>query len=308
VRALAANELEHRPVLGVFLKLSSVVLLSVLAACVKYLGDAVPTGQIIFVRGVISMAVLGFIAWHFHGFRVLRTDRLRSHAIRSLAGTASMFCWFTALTMIPLADFTAISFTAPLFLTLLAMLLLGERIHVYRWSALGIGFVGVLITIGPHLTLGGSSLGVLVAFGAASFSALAITTLRSMSGAGGEHPLAITFYFSLTTVLCSALTAIGGWPMPTAEQWLLIVVSALFGVSGQLLMTMSYRYAEASTLAPLDYTNLLLAVALGYYFFAEVPHWSMWVGAPLVIAAGLIILWREYRRYAAVPAPVVPND
>jgi drug/metabolite transporter (DMT)-like permease len=306
--ALAANEQQHRPVLGVFLKLSSVVLLSFLAACVKYLGDGVPTGQIIFVRGLISMAVLAFIAWHFHGFQILRTDRLRSHAIRSLAGTASMFCWFTALTMIPLADFTAISFTAPLFLTLLAMLLLGERIHVYRWSALGIGFVGVLITIGPHLTLGGSSIGVLVAFGAASFSALAIATLRSMSGAGGEHPLAITFYFSLTTVICSALTVVGGWPMPTAEQWFFIVVSALFGVSGQLLMTMSYRYAEASTLAPLDYTNLLLAVALGFYFFGEVPHWSMWVGAPLVIAAGLIILWREYRRYAAVPAPVVPND
>jgi drug/metabolite transporter (DMT)-like permease len=252
--------------------------------------------------------VLAFIAWHFHGLKILRTDRLRSHAIRSLAGTASMFCWFTALTMIPLADFTAISFTAPLFVTLLAMLLLGERIHVYRWSALAIGFVGVLITIGPHLTLGGNSLGVLVAFGAAVFSGLAITTLRSMSGAGGEHPLAITFYFSLTTVICSALTAVGGWPMPTSEQWFFIVVSAMFGVFGQLLMTMSYRYAEASTLAPLDYTNLLLAVALGLIFFDEVPHWSMWIGAPLVIAAGLIILWREYRRYAAVPAPVVPNN
>jgi drug/metabolite transporter (DMT)-like permease len=308
VLALAANEHQHRPVLGVSLKLSSVVLLSCLAACVKYLGQGVPTGQIIFVRGVISMAVLAFIAWQFHGFQILRTDRLRSHAVRSLAGTASMFCWFTALTMIPLADFTAISFTAPLFLTLLAMLLLGERIHVYRWTALAIGFVGVVITIGPHLTLGGSSIGVLVAFGAAVFSAAAIATLRSMSGAGGEHPLAITFYFSLTTVICSALTAVGGWPMPTREQWLFIVISALFGVSGQLLMTMSYRYAEASTLAPLDYTNLLLAVALGLVFFDEVPHWSMWIGAPLVIAAGLIILWREYRRYAAVPAPVVPND
>jgi drug/metabolite transporter (DMT)-like permease len=305
---LAANEQQHRPVLGVLLKLSSVVLLSCLAACVKYLGNGVPTGQIIFVRGLISMAVLAFIAWHFHGFQILRTDRLRSHAIRSLAGTASMFCWFTALTMIPLADFTAISFTAPLFLTILAMVLLGERIHIYRWSALAIGFVGVIITIGPHLTFGGNSLGVLIAFGAAVFSAAAIATLRSMSGAGGEHPLAITFYFSLTTVLVSALTAAGGWPMPTAEQWFFIVISGLFGVSGQLLMTMSYRYAEASMLAPLDYTNLLLAVALGLYFFGEVPHWSMWIGAPLVITAGLIILWREYRRYAAVPAPVVPND
>jgi len=305
---VSANSHHHRPVLGVVLKLSSVALLSCLAACVKYLGDGVPTGQIIFVRGVISVAVLGFIAWRFEGLHVLRTDRLKSHAVRSLAGTASMFCWFTALTLIPLADFTAISFTAPMFLTVLAMLLLGERIHAYRWTALVIGFIGVLITIGPHLTLGGNSFGVFVALGAAVFSAAAIVTLRSMSGSGGEHPLAITFYFSLTTVLCSALTAFAGWPMPTGEQWLFIVIAALFGVSGQLLMTMSYRYAEASTLAPLDYSNLLLAVALGYYVFAEVPHWSMWIGAPLVIAAGLIILWREYRRYAAVPAPVVPGD
>ena len=167
----------------------------------------------------------------------------------------------------------------------------------------------MLITIGPHLTLGGSSVGVLVAFGAAVFSALAIATLRSMSGSGGEHPLAITFYFSLTTVL--VLGGDGALGLADADGGAVgcsSALAALFGVFGQLLMTMSYRYAEASTLAPLDYTNLLLAVALGYYFFAEVPHWSMWVGAPLVIAAGLIILWREYRRYAAVPAPVVPND
>lgn len=308
VRRVAAIDHHHRPVLGVGLKLSSVVLLSCLAACVKYLGDGVPTGQIIFVRGVISMAVLAVIAWRLEGLQILRTDKLRWHAVRSLSGTASMFCWFTALTLIPLADFTAISFTAPMFLTVLAMLFLGERIHAYRWSALAIGFAGVLITIGPHLTLGGSSLGVLVALGAAVFSALAMVALRGMSGSGGEHPLAITFYFSLTTVACSALTAVGGWPMPTREQWLFILIAALFGVFGQLSMTMSYRYAEASTIAPLDYTNLLFATALGYYFFAEVPHWSMWVGAPLVIAAGLIILWREYRRYAAVPAPVVPND
>jgi len=305
---LTANSHHHRPVIGVLLKLSSVVLLACLSAVVKYLGDGIPVGQLIFVRGVISLAVLAFIAWRIYGLRILRTDRLRSHAARSLAGTASMFCWFTALTLIPLADFTAISFTAPMFLTVLAMVILRERIHVYRWAALAIGFVGVVITIGPHLSFGGSSVGVLVAFGAASCSALAMVALRSMSGSGGEHPLAITFYFSLTTVLCSAVTAVAGWPMPTGQQWALIVVGGLLGVFGQLLMAISYRYAEASTLAPLDYTNLLFAVTIGYYLFAEVPHWSMWIGAPLVILAGLIILWREYQRYAAVPATVVPND
>jgi drug/metabolite transporter (DMT)-like permease len=298
----------HRPVLGVALKLSSIVLLSSLAACVKYLGATVPTGQLIFARGLISVLVLAVIAWQTVGLRILRTANLRSHAVRSLSGTASMFCWFTALTLIPLADFTAISFTAPMFVTMLAIPLLGERIHAYRWSALAIGFVGVVITIGPHLTFGGSTLGIVVSFGAAIFQALAIVTLRGMSGSGGEHPLTITFYFSLTTVLCSAVTVLGGWLMPTGREWLFIGLIGLLGVSGQLLMTLSYRYTEASTLAPLDYTNILFALALGYYFFAEVPHWSMWIGAPLVIAAGLVILWREYRRYAAVPAPIVPND
>jgi drug/metabolite transporter (DMT)-like permease len=305
---LSATAHHHRPVVGVLLKLSSIALLSILAACVKYLGDDVPTGQLIFVRGLISLVVLAFIAWRAYGLHILRTDRLRSHGLRSLSGTASMFCWFTALTLIPLAQFTAISFTAPMFLTVLAMLFLGERIHVYRWTALAVGFLGVLITIAPHLTFGGSSLGVFLALGAAIFSALAMAALRGMSGSGGEHPLTITFYFSLTTVLVSATTAVAGWPMPTREQWAFIAIAGLFGVFGQLLMTMSYRYAEASTLAPLDYTNLLLATALGYYFFGEVPHWSMWIGAPLVIGAGLIILWREYRRYAVVPASVVPND
>ena len=288
----------HRPVLGASFKLLSVVFLSSMAACVKHIGSEIPTGQLIFVRGLISLVVLALIAWRVEGLHLLKTQNPRSHGLRSLAGTASMFCWLTALTLIPLADFTAISFTSPMFLTVLAMVLLGERIHVYRWTALVMGFVGVLITIGPHLTFGGQSFGVLVAFGAAIFSALAMLFLRSMSGRGGEHAITITFYFSATSMICGAATAVAGWPMPTGEQWLFIVLVGLFGVFGQLMLTYSYRYAEVSTIAPLDYVNLLFAVAFGYYFFAEVPHWSMWIGAPLVIAAGLVILWREYRRYA----------
>lgn len=278
-----------------------------MGACVKHLGAAIPSGETIFVRGVISIVVLTFVAWRLEGLHVLKTSNLRSHALRSLSGTASMFCWFTALTLIPLADFTAISFTAPLFLTVLVMVFLGERIHGYRWSALGIGFAGVLIMVGPQLTLG-SSFGVLVALGAAVFSAIAVTFLRSMSGSGGEHAITITFYFSVTNMICAAFTALAGWPMPTGEQWLFIGLAGLFGVLGQLLMTYSYRYAEASTVAPLDYANLLLAVIYGYYFFGELPHLSTWIGAPLVIAAGVIILWREYRLAVPRPAsPVSPN-
>jgi drug/metabolite transporter (DMT)-like permease len=306
---LSTTQIEvHRPVVGVALKLVSVMLLSSLGACVKHLGSAIPAGQTIFVRGLISIAVLALIAWRGEGLHLLATRNWKSHGLRSLCGTISMFCWFTALTLIPLADFTAISFTAPMFLTILAMLFLGERIHRYRWTALAIGFVGVLIMIGPHLSFGASAFGVAVALSAAFSSAFAMMFLRSMSGQGGEHAVTITFYFSITMTVCSAFTALWGWPLPTPEQWFFIVLAGLFGVVGQLLMTLSYRYAEASTIAPLDYTALLSAVALGWIFFGEAPGTSTWVGAPLVIAAGLIILWREYRKSLAVSPPsAMPN-
>lgn len=264
-----------------------------MTVCVKLLGQDIPNGQTIFVRGLISVLVVALIAWRTEGLHLLKTRNWRSHALRSLSGTVSMFCLFAAVTMIPLADVQAIAFTAPMFLTVLAMIFLGERIHKFRWTALGIGFLGALIMIGPHLSFAeSSSLGALVALGAAIFSAIAMTFLRSMSG--GEHAITITFYFSLTFMACAALTVLQGWPMPTATQAWLIVLAGLFGVFGQLMMTYSYRYAEASTIAPLDYTSMVMAVLLGYLFFDEIPSLSIWLGAPLVVGAGLIILWREY--------------
>lgn len=295
----------HRPVLGIALKFASLVLFSGMTLCVKLLGHGVPIGQTIFVRGVLSMLVLALIAWQTGQLHLLKTNNWRSHALRSLSGTVSMFCLFAAVTMIPLADVTAITFTAPMFLTVLAMVFLGERIHRFRWTALGLGLLGVLIMLGPHLSFAaGASLGVLIALGAALFSAIAMVFLRSMSG--GEHALTITFYFSLTFMVCAALTSLQGWRVPTSTQWLLIVLAGLFGVFGQLVMTYSYRYAQASTLAPLDYSNLIMAVILGYLFFDEIPAATVWIGAPLVVAGGLIILWREYSLKKR-PSPASPE-
>lgn len=293
-----------RPGLGIALKLGSVVLFAGMTLCVKFLGQAIPVGQTIFVRGALSALVLAMIAWRTGGLHLLKANNWRSHALRSLSGTISMFCLFAAVTMIPLADVTAISFTSPMFVTVLAMLFLGERIHRFRWTALAAGFLGVLIMLGPHLSFAGNSpLGALTALGAAFFSAIAMIFLRKMSG--DEHAITITFYFSLTIMACAALTALQGWPVPTATQWCFIVLAGLFGVSGQLLMTYAYRYAEASTIAPLDYTNMIMAVLLGYLFFGEIPTLSIWIGAPLVVAAGLIILWREYyfKKQISAPAP-----
>jgi drug/metabolite transporter (DMT)-like permease len=240
------------------------------------------------------------VAWRTDGLSVLRTTNWQAHALRSIAGTASMFCWFSALTMIPLAEMTAISFTIPLFLTVLAMLVLGERIHWYRWTALGIGFAGVVIIVAPQLTSdAGSALGVSVGLASAVLASFALMFLRRMSGR--EHVLTITFYFFLTSSSVGLLSAlVRGWPMPTATQWLVLLLIGILGAAGQLLMTYSYRYAEASMLAPLDYVTMLVAVAIGYWLFAEIPHVSTWIGAPLVIAAGVIIIWREYVKMRAI--------
>ena len=237
-----------------------------MAACVKSLGAAIPVGETIFVRGLISVPMLVWLAWRMNSLHLLKTQNWRSHALRSLCGTGSMFGLFAALTLIPFADVTAITFTAPMFLTVLAMLFLGERIHRYRWTALVIGFSGALVMIWPHFSFGeNDSAGAAIALCSALLSAFAIMFLRSMSG--GEHAVTITFYFSVTSMLCALFTVTWGWIVPNLTQWLFILGAGLFGGLGQLLMTYSYRYAEASSIAPLDYTSMIMAVLLGYVFF-----------------------------------------
>jgi drug/metabolite transporter (DMT)-like permease len=289
-----------RPVRGIGLKLVSVLCLAAMAACVKYLGSAIPAGQVVFFRGLISMAVIALVAWRTGGLQVLKTRNWRAHAARSIFGAVSMFCWFVSLTLIPLAEMMAISFTVPLFLTVLAMAFLHEQIHAYRWTALAVGFAGVIVIVGPELVTGaGSAAGVSIALLAAVLAAFALMFLRRMSGQ--ENALTITFYFFLTSsVLALATLGWGSWPMPTGNQWLVLSLVGIFGVMGQLTMTYTYRYAEASLVAPLDYVNMLVALAIGYYLFGEIPHLSTWIGAPLVIAAGGIILWREYVRYRRI--------
>lgn len=265
-----------------------------MAASVKALGAAIPAGQVVFFRGLISMLVIALVAWRTQGLSLLKTRNWRAHAARSLAGSISMFCWFISLTMIPLAQMMSISFTIPLFLTVLAIVMLGERIRWYRWSALAIGFAGVLIIVAPEV-LGsrGSIGGVGIALLAAVLASFALMFLRRMSA--HEPALTITFYFFLTSsVLALATLVFIPWPMPTKGQWALLGMTGSFGVLGQLSMTFSYRYAEASLIAPLDYVGMLFAIGIGFYVFGEVPKVTTWIGAPLVILSGGIILWREY--------------
>lgn len=290
---LISSSRHHHPSLGILLKLVSVVLMTLMATFVKLLGTDIPVGETIFVRGVVALFVLGFIAHRTTGLKILKTAHWQRHALRSLAGTANMFCLYASLSMIPLADVTAIGFASPIFITILAMIFLHERIHAFRWTALIVGLTGVIIMIAPKLSLHVDGAGWLVALTGTFFAAIALTTVRSMTAT--EPAITITFYFLMTAMMCSLFTSIFGWAWPDARQLLWMLLAAMCGVLGQLALTTAYRHAEASTLAPLDYVGMLMASSIGYFVFSEIPDAPIWLGSVLVIAAGLVIIWREYR-------------
>ena len=284
-----------RPLLGIACKVTSVVLLSTMAAGVKWLGHF-PTGQIVFFRSAFALIPIVAAAYLFGGTHLLRTRRPDAHALRAGAGVISMFCGFTALSMIPFADATAISFGSPLFTVVLASLLLGERIRAVRWSAVAVGFAGILVMIGPHMHFEGGGramIGTLLALTGTACVALAMTFIRKMSA--HEHSITIAFYFSLVCALAGLATLPFGWLPQSPLETALLVGCGLLGGVGQLFLSFSYRYAEASLNAPFEYTAMLVAVTLGYAVFGEIPTWQVLTGAVIVIAAGLVIVWRERR-------------
>jgi drug/metabolite transporter (DMT)-like permease len=283
------------PALGILCKVIAHLLFALMFAAVRWLGPEFPTGQIVFWRSFVGMAVIVAAALLTGGPALLATRRLDSHALRSIAGVIAMFCNFTAFAFLPLAEATTLSFAAPLFMVLLAALILGEAVHVYRWSAVIVGFVGVVIILVPYFELpeGDRLMGALLALSGAGLSAMAMIFLRRMST--HEHSITIAFYFMLVSTVAGAFTAMGGWVSPSANEMLILVGCGLAGGVGQIFLSFSFRYAEVSALAAFDYTALLWSASLGYFLFGELPPLPAWIGAAIIVAAGLFILWRERR-------------
>jgi drug/metabolite transporter (DMT)-like permease len=284
-----------RPLRGIFCKVTAHLMFVVMFAAVRWLGPDVPTGQIVFWRSTVGMAVIVAMALVTGGPQLLKTNRIDAHARRSISGVMSMFCNFTAFALLPIAEATTLGFAQPLFLVVLAALILHERVYVYRWSAVVVGFIGVLIVVGPYFDLSEAErlLGALLAIAGAALSAVAMIFLRRMSS--HEHSLTIAFYFMVTTTAVSAVTIFWGWKMLTAPEIAALVLCGCAGGIGQIFLSFSYRYAEVSALAPFDYTALIWAAAIGYLFFGELPMLQAWIGAAIIVVAGLFIIWREHR-------------
>lgn len=279
---------------GIFLMLSAITVFTVMSAFVKA-ADRVPAGEAMFFRSVMAMPVLLIWLLTHGGIRHgIRTQSVRNHAIRGIVGSCAMGLGFAGLKFLPLPEVTAIRFVTPIAMVVLAALILGERFRLVRIAAVLLGFVGVVIIVAPRLSVGLGSieaLGVGLTLGSACLAALAQVFVKGMSGK--ESTTAIVFWFSATATVLSLVTIPFGWVWPTGYEFALLCGAGLIGGLGQILLTASYRFAEAGVLAPFTYVSMLWSVLIGYVWFEEIPTFGMMVGACFVIGAGVIIVLRE---------------
>ena len=240
------------------------------------------------------------------GLATLRTQRIGAHAVRCAVGLSSMTFMFTTIMLVPLAEATTLQFTVPIFATILGALVLREVTGIHRWSAVVIGFVGVLIVAQPgsgHIPLLGAATGLAAAFLSASVSIL----IRRMGSS--EPPATIVFYFSVLSMIPLVPAFLWTIGAHDATTWAMLVGVGLVGAVGQLTMTTALSLAPVSVVVPMDYSGLIWATLYGWLLFGVLPGAMTWVGAPLIVASGLYIVWREHRlaRGIARSAPAVSD-
>lgn len=289
------------PLRGILLKCCSVTVFTLMAALVKATSDpegmGVPAGQQVFFRSLFAMPVIFVWLAMRHDLRDgLKTFRPMGHFYRGIIGTFAMFLGFWALALLPLPEATAINYAAPLLVVIFAAMFLGEDVRLFRLSMVGLGLLGVLVVLSPQLTTPAiadplRTLGTLAALGGAACAALAQIFVRKL--VQDEKTTAIVFWFSVTSTLLGLATLPFGWVMPDLTTGALLVMTGLLGGLGQILLTSSYRYVDASLIAPFEYVSMLLAVLIGWFIFDEAPTATVLIGAALVIVAGILIIWRE---------------
>jgi drug/metabolite transporter (DMT)-like permease len=255
---------------------------------VKLLGQRLDSFQIAFFRCVFGLiAILPFL---YGTTSFFMTGRIGTHIARALVGVGGTFCGFYALTHLPLATATAISFTRPLFLILLALLFLGEMVRWQRWIATIVGFLGVLIVLRPGTDTFDPAM--LVALAGALFVSEVSVLVKKLSGT--ERNVTILFYFASITTLVSAVPAAFVWQDPIGAEWLLLALIGILSSLAQYTMLRALRVGEATAVMPFDYARLPFAGVLGYLFFAEVPDGWTLVGIAVLVGATLYIARHEF--------------
>jgi drug/metabolite transporter (DMT)-like permease len=285
----AAREHDTDTGRGIALMVLAVGLYAVMDALVKWLGPSYPTIEIIFFRSLFAFIPIAFFLLRSGSLAQLRTAHPLGHAVRALTGLASLSLFFYTYTHMPLANVIAISFAAPLLVTALSVPLLGERVGWRRWSAVLIGFLGVVIMVQPDSSAFDQI--AVLALSATILYALVMVFIRKLSRT--ETSTAIVFYYALTSTLISGAFMPFVWVMPDLEGWVLLILVGLIGGLAQIAMTNAFRLADVSIVAPFDYMHIIWAALLGYFIWGEIPGNSLWIGVAIVMASGIYVLFRE---------------
>ena len=282
-----------RLLLAIGIRLVAAFSLTTMNAIVK-LAEArgAGVGELLFFRQGMMVPVLAACIAAGPGLGVIRTGRIGAHIVRAACGLTGLALLFFTVSLLPLAEATTLTFTAPLFATLLGALVLGEPTGWHRWSAVALGFAGVLIVAHPgagQFALLGTTLGLLYAL------TTAIVSIQLRRIGRTEHPLATVFWFgALSTPVCAVAMALTAKPHP-AEVWLMMAAIGIIGSLTQICLTASLRLGPVSTVVPMDYSGLIWATLYGFTLFGVLPGWTTWAGAPLIVASGIYIVLREAR-------------
>ncbi|MFK8257511.1 DMT family transporter [Erwinia sp. AnSW2-5] len=297
------------PSTGVSMKIAGALTSTLMMACVKGLDGTIPVGEVIFFRS--SVALIPLFIWLWCQGNILdgiRTRNIKGHFLRGLAGTGGLYFSYLALLYISLTDVTAINYAAPLITVIMAAIFLREKVKYHRWVAVIAGFIGILVMMSGQLFFARegalsavswmSTLGMILALVAAVCIAGASIQIRYLNGI--EKPGAIAFWFAITTTLTSLFTLWFGWTMPNSTQLMLLLGCGLLGGITQILLTLSLKYADASLLAPFDYSTLIWSVFIGYLFWDTLPESTTIFGAGLVVTGGVISMYFERRHRRAI--------
>ncbi|WP_093993632.1 DMT family transporter [Flavimaricola marinus] len=286
-----------QPLRGIAYKVTSVCVFVAMASLIKASSGHVPPGEAVFFRCFFAIPVIiVWLMWRGELRDGLKTQNPMAHLWRGLIGTMGMGLGFAGLGLLPLPEVTAIGYASPLLVVVFAAMFLNERVRLVRLSAVALGLIGVMIVLSPRLSIGAEidtseTLGAVVVLGSAFFAALAQVFIRKLVQT--ETTASIVFWFFVTASLLSLITIYWGWVWPNLSELIMLVMAGILGGIGQILVTSSYRYADASLIAPFDYTSMLLAIAVGFFVFGEVPTLTMITGAAIIIAAGVLIILRE---------------
>jgi drug/metabolite transporter (DMT)-like permease len=279
--------------LGIVCMLTASILFQGSSALSKWLMETYPIGEMLFMRAASSLVVASAVILPVTGLTVLRTKRLHDHLFRNVSQSTAQYFVAVAMTLMPLASVVAITFSAPLFSTIAAMVVLKESVGPVRWGALAVGFLGVLVVTSPGVDT--FQIGSLFAIANAILFGTVAVGVRRMAATESTSTLIMHQMVMLTIVFAAFLPF--GWVTPTsARDWAALIANGIANAVGQYLWTRALHLAPASAVAPFSYFSLVWAMALGFLVWGDVPPATLLTGSAVVVASGMFLLWHEARK------------